>query len=127
MPTEIPIPATHHIDRRAGKLAAEIAAGGDPDELLSAKELAELADMSVQFFDIGRIRGYGPRFVRLSPRRIRYRRADFVEWLEARTYQRTSDYEHQISGFGRKPGTKIVGGNGPGGRGGHAVLPDEAA
>ena len=41
MPTE-----THHyIDKRAAKVATEIAAGGDPDELLSTSELAEITGL----------------------------------------------------------------------------------
>src|SRR5260370_88018 len=53
-------PRRHHIDKRAGALAAEIAAGGDPDELLSDSQLAELSGLSVQFFQIGRVKGYAP-------------------------------------------------------------------
>src|SRR6266568_722168 len=71
----------HHLDKRAGKLAAEIAAGGDPDELLSDNQLAELSGLSIQWFQIGRVRGYAPPFIRLSPRRIRTRRSDYVAWL----------------------------------------------
>ena len=124
MPTE-----THHyIDKRAAKVATEIAAGGDPDELLSTSELAEITGLSTQFYEIGRVNGYGPKFVRLSPRRVRYRRADVLAWLEERTYARTAEYEHQLSG--RKLGSRVVGGAGRGGAGGSVLAPgagDEAA
>jgi predicted DNA-binding transcriptional regulator AlpA len=109
MPTETsPTAPKHHVDRRARQLAAEIADGGDTDQLLSTSELSELTGLSSQFFEIGRSRGYGPRFVACSPRRIRYRRADVVEWLNERTYHRTSEYEHAAAG--RKPGDKVVDG-----------------
>jgi predicted DNA-binding transcriptional regulator AlpA len=117
--TETSIPLSQ---RRAREVAH---ADPDPDQLLSTRELAALTGLSTQFFEIGRVRGYGPRFIKLSQRNCRYRRSDVVEWLEGRTFQRTSEYEHRISA--RKPGTKVVGGNGPGGRGGHAVVPDESA
>ena len=42
--------------------------------------------------EIGRHRGYGPKFVRIGPGRIRYRRADVLAWLEARIFASTSQY-----------------------------------
>jgi predicted DNA-binding transcriptional regulator AlpA len=128
MPTEAEtsIPLSHRIDRRAREVADRIAHGTDPDpdELLSTGELAELTGLSTQFFEIGRVRGYGPRFIKISPRKCRYRRSDVVAWLEERTHQRTTEYGVGEN-VGRPRGTKIVGGNGPGGRGGRAVLPAE--
>jgi hypothetical protein len=104
-------PRRHHIDKRAGALAAEIAAGGDPDELLSDSQLAELSGLSVQFFQIGRVKGYAPLFIRLSPRRVRTRRRDYVAWLEQRTHLRTSEYADPLAPrMGRKPGSRVVGG-----------------
>src|SRR5216683_1390383 len=98
-------PRRHHIDNRAGALAADIAAGGDPDELLSDSQLAELSGLSVQFFQIGRVKGYSPPFIRLSPRRVRTRRSDYVRWLEDRTHRRTSEYADPLaSRAGRQPG-----------------------
>jgi predicted DNA-binding transcriptional regulator AlpA len=101
------IPKSFHIDRRAGRLAAEIAAGGDPDELLSDSQLAELTGMSVVWFQIARSRGYGPPFVRLSPRRVRTKRSAYVAWLEARTHRSTSEY---TTTGGRKLGSRVVDG-----------------
>ncbi len=74
----------HHLDRRAPAILA--ANTGDPDELLSTKQLAHRLGVSEQFLEIGRSRGYGygPDFVRLSPRCIRYRWRDVVAWLEER-------------------------------------------
>lgn len=128
MPTDTSIPALNagqipqrfHIDKRADRLAAEIAAGGDPDELLSDSQLAELSGMSIQWFQIGRVKGYAPPFIRLSPRRVRTRRADYVRWLEQRTHLRTSEYADPAAPpQGRKPGSRVIDGK--------VVAPEEAA
>jgi predicted DNA-binding transcriptional regulator AlpA len=84
------LPRKHHLDRRASDLA-EIGAGA-PDDLLSTRAVAEWLGVSVQFLEIGRHRGYGPKFVRIGPARIRYRRADVLAWLEERTFASTSQY-----------------------------------
>ena len=39
-----------------------------------------------------RIRGSGPRFVRLTPRAIRYRPEDLRHWVNERNYSGTSEY-----------------------------------
>ena len=82
-------PIRHHIDRRAGALAAH---GSDDDLLLTTCELSEWLGVSTQWLEIGRTRNYGPRFTRVSERLICYRRADVVSWLRARSYGRTADY-----------------------------------
>lgn len=85
------IPKSHHIDARAAELAAQ--ATPYEDDLLSTTQVAAWLDLSVQFLEIGRVRGYGPKFLRLSPRRIRYRRSDVLNWLDERAHARTSDYQ----------------------------------
>jgi predicted DNA-binding transcriptional regulator AlpA len=80
----------HHLDRRASTLA-EIGAGA-PDDLLPTKAVADWLGVSSQFLEIGRHKGYGPKFVRIGPARIRYRRADVLAWLEERTFASTSQY-----------------------------------
>jgi predicted DNA-binding transcriptional regulator AlpA len=110
-PQPPPLPQRIHIDRRADKLAAEIAAGGDPDELLSDSQLSELTGLSVQWFQIARVRGFGPPFVRLSPRRVRTRRADYVAWLRARTHRSSAEYrDPDEPAAGRKRGSRVVDG-----------------
>jgi len=59
---------------------------------LSTRETADWLGNSVQWLEIGRSRGYGPPFVRVSPRVIRYRRGDVIEWLKARTHISTAAY-----------------------------------
>jgi predicted DNA-binding transcriptional regulator AlpA len=101
------LPGRHHIDRRADAVAAAIAAG-DPDQLFSTKELSRLTGLSEQFFEIGRTHGYGPHYLRLSTRRVRYRRADVLSWLASRTHASTKEYDN--TGRGRKPGSRVVNG-----------------
>ena len=84
------LPAYHHIDRRAGALAA--ASAGAPDDLFATRELADWLGVSTQWVEIGRHRGYGPRFQRIGPRMIRYRREDVLAWLRERTHKSTAEY-----------------------------------
>jgi predicted DNA-binding transcriptional regulator AlpA len=91
------IPQRFHIDKRADRLATEIAGGGDPDDLLMTCEVAEWLGLSPQWLEIGRHRGYGPRFIRLSPRRVRYSRRAVLEVLAERTHAATAEYAHRPS------------------------------
>ncbi len=70
---------------------------GDPNDLLNTAELSAEFGVSKQWTEIGRSRGYGPPFVRLGPRCIRYRRKDVLRWLESRVYARTADYKNPVS------------------------------
>ena len=65
---------------------------GDADQLLTTSDLAELLGVSCQWVEIGRHRGYGPPFVRLAPRVVRYRRGDLRVWFEQRQHQHTAEY-----------------------------------
>ena len=82
----------HHLDRRADAISTQPVAEGPPDQLLSTKEVAGWLGVSKQFLEIGRGKGYGPRFTRLSPRKIRYRRTDVLVWLEQRSHASTKEY-----------------------------------
>lgn len=84
------VPIRHHLDRRAADLLAEGA--GDPDDLISTSDLAEWLGVSVQWVEIGRSKGWSPPFIKLSPRRIRYRRQAVLEWLRARSFASTAEY-----------------------------------
>jgi hypothetical protein len=79
----VTVPRNHHLDRFALDLAYGVAVG-DPDELLTTKLVAGLIHVSVQWMEIARCAGYGPPYVRLSPRVVRYRRKDLVDWLRSR-------------------------------------------
>jgi predicted DNA-binding transcriptional regulator AlpA len=103
------IPGTFHIDRRAGKILAEFAAT-DPDELLSTDQVAELLGVSSQWVTIGRSKGYGPPYIVIGPRRIRYRRSSLAAFLNERAFQNTSEYAHGVTSGARKVGDKVVDG-----------------
>jgi hypothetical protein len=90
------VPTKHHLDRRADEIAA--AGAGNADDLFTTAAVADWLGVSVQWLEIGRSSGrkgkpYGPCFVRLSPRRIRYRRSDVLAWLASRTHKATREYE----------------------------------
>jgi len=87
-----PQPARHHLDRRAADLAADGAAAGEADDLLNTSELSEWLGISTQWLEIARSRNFGPKFIRLSPRRVRYLRADVLAWLRSRQHQGTAEY-----------------------------------
>jgi predicted DNA-binding transcriptional regulator AlpA len=86
-------PMSHHLDRRASQIA-EAAAGND-DLQHNTKFVADWLGVSVQWLEIGRCRGYGPKFIRISPRMIRYRRGDVLQWLRERAHARTSEYQRK--------------------------------
>jgi hypothetical protein len=83
-------PQKHHIDRRADAIiGADI---GADDELMTTKAAAAWLGISIQFLEIGRSRGYGPKFQKISHRCVRYRRGDILKWLKTRTYASTAEY-----------------------------------
>ena len=96
------IQPTYHLDKRAAALGA--AGAGAPDDLLSTKQLAEWLGVSRQWAEINRSKGLGPPWVRISPTRIRYRRADVLCWLAERTYNATGEYVARRPPGGSMPG-----------------------
>lgn len=74
-------PNRHHLDKRAEKLADE---PGDDDDLLRTKEVAEWLGVSEPWLEIARSKGFGPPFIRVTPRMIRYPRGRVRRWLRAR-------------------------------------------
>jgi hypothetical protein len=81
-----------HLDKKAEILATD-SDSKDPDDLLTTEQLADWLGTSTQFVENGRAQSYGPPYVRLSPRCIRYRRADVVAWLRSRMCQSTAEYQ----------------------------------
>ncbi len=84
-------PKIHHIDKRAFSLAQTFA--GDNDELLTTDQLAAWLGVSPDFLEIGRHKGYGPDYLRLGPRCIRYTRGKVREWLQQRAHAWTGEYQ----------------------------------
>jgi hypothetical protein len=85
-------PGRHHLDRRAVELI-EAANVGTDDELLTTPRTAVWLGVSPQWLEIGRSRGWGPPFLKLSPRRVRYHRGAVKRWLQERSYRCTAEYE----------------------------------
>ena len=55
------------------------------DNLLDQRQAAtRLGLPSARTLEAWRLRGYGPPFLRLSPRLVRYRASDIDQWLAAR-------------------------------------------
>lgn len=81
----------HHLDRRAVALIEQANEGTD-DELLNTMQTALWLVVSPQWLEIGRTRGWGPNFLKLSPRRVRYRVGDVKKWLAERSYRHTGEY-----------------------------------
>ena len=81
----------HHLDRRAAEIADK-GREGDPDELLTTIETAAWLGVSRQWLEIGRSKQWGPSFVRIGPRHIRYKRSDVIRFLEDRTHRCTAEY-----------------------------------
>jgi predicted DNA-binding transcriptional regulator AlpA len=79
----------HHLDRRAHALVLE---EGSDDDLLNTQEVAAWLGTSIQFLEIGRHQGYGPRYVKISQRLVRYRRGEVRAWLTKRTHASTAEY-----------------------------------
>jgi predicted DNA-binding transcriptional regulator AlpA len=84
-----PIPTNLLLDKRAGQIMAFMAA--EPDELLSTQAVADYLGVSCQWLAVGRMRGYGPPFHKVSYRSVRYRRDELLRWLESRRAHRLQD------------------------------------
>jgi predicted DNA-binding transcriptional regulator AlpA len=79
---------SHHLDRRAARLIEP----GNDDELLTTKALATWLAVSEVWVELGRALNYGPKFIRISERVIRYRRGDVNAWLKSRTRNCVAEY-----------------------------------
>jgi predicted DNA-binding transcriptional regulator AlpA len=67
------------------------------DTLLSERDLALYVGLSLPTLQRMRSYGGGPRFVRLSERRIAYRKSDIEAWLAARTTDRVGRAEVHVT------------------------------
>jgi hypothetical protein len=81
----------HHIDKRAAAIASSVS--DDDDALMSTNELAAWLGVSPQWIEIGRHKGYGPKFEQLAPKIIRYRKSRVKTWLDSRSRACTSEYQ----------------------------------
>lgn len=60
------------------------------DRLLNENEAAAFLGYSARALQNWRVRGGGPRFVKVSSRSVRYRRRDLLEWTERHLQASTS-------------------------------------
>ena len=65
--------------------------GAKGQQLLRQQEVAQILNLSPRTLEAWRHRGGGPRYLMLTPRCVRYRRADLVTWIEQRIRTSTSD------------------------------------
>ncbi len=86
----VAVPKKHHVDRRAAQLAAALDDG--KDEVLTPVQAAAFLGCSIQFLAIGRVKGYGPRYAKPSPRMVRYFKSWLIEWLRERSHASTAEY-----------------------------------
>lgn len=83
----------HHLDRRVDQILASDEAAGAADDLLSTYEVSRWLGVSTQWLEIGRSRQqYGPPYVRLATKVVRYRRSEVERWLLERSYRSTVEY-----------------------------------
>lgn len=61
------------------------------NELLSRDQIEAEYGLSRRWLELAALRGDGPPMVKISWRMVRYRRADFEAWLDARTVRSTSE------------------------------------
>ena len=59
-------------------------------DVLTTEQAAAFLGCSTQFLEIARCKGGGPRFSKLGPRLIRYRKAALLEYLASREITSTS-------------------------------------
>lgn len=62
----------------------------NPDVLLTESQVAQLTGLSIRTFQAYRLRGGGPRFIKLG-RAVRYRQRDISQWIEESAQDHTGD------------------------------------
>ena len=64
----------------------------DAIALLSVDEASKRLGLAKSTLAKMRLRGDGPSYVKLGPRRIAYRENDLTDWIDARRFCSTSQY-----------------------------------
>jgi hypothetical protein len=80
------------LDRRADDLIEKLE--GLEMDAFDTTQLGLLIHVSDSFLKKGRCQGYGPPFVRLGTRCIRYYKEDLITWLKKRSHICTKEYTH---------------------------------
>jgi len=61
------------------------------DRLINENEAAGFLGYTIRALQGWRVKGGGPKFVKVSARSIRYRRRDLIAWAEVRLRSNTSE------------------------------------
>jgi hypothetical protein len=94
-------PSTVDTDSHVESLAAF--AVGSPEDALTTKAAAAILNVSTQWLEKGRHEGYGPPYIRLSPKLVRYVRGQLAAWVAAQQVH-TCVREYQEYQPGHSPG-----------------------
>ena len=62
----------------------------DPHRLLTPKEIHEAGGPAPRSLERLRASGGGPRYTRIGPKIVRYRAADYLAWVEERSFAHTA-------------------------------------
>ena len=60
-------------------------------DYLSCEQVAEMTGLSRSYFEKQRVRGEGPPYCKISPRRVLYGRKDLIDWIERHRVHSTSE------------------------------------
>jgi hypothetical protein len=63
---------------------------GTEDDLLGTAAAARVCGVKPMTLASWRLKGYGPAFLRLTKRCVRYRRSELLDWLGTRLVRRAS-------------------------------------
>lgn len=61
------------------------------DRLINETEAADFLGYTIRALQNWRVRGQGPRFIKVSARSIRYRRRDLIRWIEEHCFENTTE------------------------------------
>lgn len=61
------------------------------DRMIDEREAAEFTGYTIRALQNWRVRGGGPKFIKVSGRSIRYRRRELMEWAERLLVASTSE------------------------------------
>jgi hypothetical protein len=77
-------PKTLKIDKNAAA-AISRAPAGDDDDLLNTAAAAVWLGVSTQWLEAGRCKKFGPSYIKVTKRMVRYRKGDLLDYLQSRT------------------------------------------
>lgn len=63
------------------------------DILISSRTAAANLGISLKTLETMRVRGDGPKYVKVSSRKVAYKPSHLKEWIDSRTYSSTSEYK----------------------------------